>query len=203
MGTDNGGEDNAASRGLLQRLLSPGSLRLSRRRGDRSTRTTTSPRVNASADETDLIDEDAAPGFQDNDEDEMEYSYWGRPYAQTPKWFTPVTAPQEAGLKLLMSGEFGRIGVETRSRRGSANVSEAILSSRSKLRPTPRQDITNVRAGYMLGVSISYDCRTSSRTPLVRLSRHCQTIYTAANILQVRRPYAPSVLHFQCLIRVA
>ena len=154
MGTDNGGEDNATSRGLLQRLLSPGSLRLSRRRGDRSTRTTTSPRVSASADETDLIDEDAVPGFQDNDEDEMEYSYWGRPYAQTPKWFTPVTAPQEAGLKLLVGGEFGRIGVETRSRRGSANVSEAILSSRSKLRPTPRQDITNVCAEYMLGVSL-------------------------------------------------
>ncbi|KAF8481816.1 WD40-repeat-containing domain protein [Russula ochroleuca] len=73
----------------------------------------------------------------------MEYSYWGRPFAKTPKWFPPVTAPQEAGLKLLMGGEFGRIGVDARSRSGSANFSRAILSSRSKLRQTPKQDITN------------------------------------------------------------
>ena len=59
---------------------------------------------------------DADVQDEDDEDYETEYSYWGRPYARTPKWFPPVTTPQEAGTKLLMSGEFGRIGVEARSR---------------------------------------------------------------------------------------
>ena len=150
MGTTHAEEDNISSQGLLQRLLSPGSFRLTRLQGEDST---SSPR--ASGDDNDSTVEDSGPGTQDNDDEddedyEMEYSYWGRPFARTPKWFPPVTTPQEAGTKLLMGGEFGRIGVETRSRKGSANFSKAILSSRSKLRPTPRQDITNVRVLYTL-----------------------------------------------------
>ena len=147
MGTDHAGEDDT-SQGLLRRLLSPGTLRLSRGQRDQPT---ASP---SSGDEDDSI-----PELRDNDEDEdyeMEYSPWGRPLAQTPKWFSPVTVPQEAGLKLLMGGEFGRIGVEALSRKGCANISKAILSSRSKLRPTPRQDITNVCARFMLGISRSW-----------------------------------------------
>ena len=184
MGTDHAGEDNV-SRGLLQRLLSPGSFRPSRGQGDHPT---ASPR--ASGEENDSIDDDVRES-QDNDDDEdyeMEYSPWGRPYAQTPRWFSPVTEPQEAGIRLLMGGEFGRIGVEAQSRKGSASFSKAILSSRSELRPTPRQDIANVRAGYMFEISFAHGPtgRTSSRTPLVRPSRPWQRIYTVANILQVR-----------------
>ena len=142
MGTTYVGEDNTSNRGLLQRLLSPGSFRLARSQGYDST---TSP-----GDDNDSTVEDSGPGIQDNDDEddedyEMEYSYWGRSFARTPKWFPPVTTPQEAGAKLLMGGEFGRIGVEARSRKGSANFSKAILSSRSKLRQTPKHDITNVR----------------------------------------------------------
>jgi hypothetical protein len=151
MGTTHAEEDNVSSQGLLQRLLSPGSFRLTRLQGEDST---SSPRASGD-DDNDSTVEDSGPGTQDNDDEddedyEMEYSYWGRPFARTPKWFPPVTTPQEAGTKLLMGGEFGRIGVETRSRKGSANFSKAILSSRSKLRPTPRQDITNVRVLYTL-----------------------------------------------------
>ena len=139
MGATHGGEDNTSSQGLLQRLLSPGSFRLARLQGD----------------DNDSTVEDSGPGIQDNededDEDyEMEHSYWGRSFVRTPKWFPPVTTPQEAGTKLLMGGEFGRIGVEARSRKGSANFSKAILSSRSKLRQMPKQDITNVRVLYAL-----------------------------------------------------
>ena len=145
-GTDVGDDDNATSQGLLRRLLSPGSFRRAHVQGDQST---TSPR--ASRDDDDLIVEDSGSEIQDNDDDynedrDMEYSYWGRPFARTPKWFSPVTAPQEAGLRLLMGGEFGRVGVEARSRKGGANFSKTILSSRSKLRQTPKQDITNVCA---------------------------------------------------------
>jgi hypothetical protein len=173
MGTTHAGEDNGSSQGLLQRLLSPGLFRLPRLPGDDST---TSPR--ASGDDNDSTVEESGPGIQDNDDEddedyEMEYSYWGRSFARTPKWFPPVTTPQKAGAKLLMGGEFGRIGVEARSRKGSANFSKAILSSRSKLRQTPKQDITNVRVlQYVRFEILSHDRRTSSRTPLVRLSRH-------------------------------
>jgi len=151
-GTTHVGEDNASSQGLLQRLLSPGSFRLARMQGDDSTSS-----LRASRDDNDSIVEDSGPGIQDNDDDddddddyEMEYSYWGRPFAKTPKWFTPMTAPQEPGVKLLMSGEFGRVGAQTGARKGSANFSKAILSGRSKLRQTPKQDITNVRVLYAL-----------------------------------------------------
>ena len=178
MGTNHDGEDSAASRGLLQRLLSPGSFRLAHRQGDDAPSSR-----RASGDDNDSIVQDSlsTPGIQDNDEDEnenededydMEYSYWGRPFARTPKWFPPVTAPQEAGLKLLMSGEFGRIGVDARSRKGSSNFSKAILSSRSKLRQTPKQDITNVRAVFVLENFLSHGHRISSRTPMVRLLHH-------------------------------
>lgn len=95
--------------------------------------------------------EDGESGNQDDDEDEDEedlaFGYFARPHAQTPKWFTPVTTPQEAGLKLLMSGEFGRVGVGARSweGHGSFDFSKAILSRQSKLRQTPMHDIANVR----------------------------------------------------------
>lgn len=150
MGTTNVEEANASSRGLLQRLLSPGSFRLAGSQGEDST---TSPRARGY--DNDSTVEDSEVGSQgDDDEDDEEYEiesgYWGRPFARTPKWFPPVTAPQEAGTKLLMSGEFGRIGVEARSHKGSSNFSKAILSSRSKLRQTPKQDITNVRVLYAL-----------------------------------------------------
>jgi hypothetical protein len=164
MGTTHVGEGNASSRGLLHRLLSPGSFRLARLRGDDST---TSPLV--SGDDNDSTAEDSVPGIQDNDDEgdegyEMEYSYWGRPFARTPKWFPPVTTPQEAGTKLLMGGEFGRIGFEARSRKSSANFSKAILSSRSKLRQTPKQDITNVRVLYTI-CALRFSLMTAGHHP--------------------------------------
>jgi hypothetical protein len=98
-------------------------------------------------------------GNRDDDgseeEDEIEYGYWRRSHAQTPRWFSPVTAPQEAGLKLLMSGEFGRTGVEARSRKGCSSLAKAILSRRSGLRQTPKQDIANVCAMSTLDISLT------------------------------------------------
>jgi len=145
-----------------------GSLRLLRMTGDDFA---TSRR--SGEDDNDPNIEDGERGGQYNDEDEDEDdlgpSYWGRPHARTPKWFPPVTTPQEAGLKLLMGGEFGRVGVETQSWKGSADISKAILSRRSKLRQTPKQDIANVRAMYSLWIFLNHETRLSSRTPVVRL----------------------------------
>jgi WD repeat-containing protein 23 len=108
---------------------------------------------------------------EDEDGDELEYGYWGRSHARTPKWFPPITTPQEAGLKLLMGGEFGRVGIEARSCKGSTDVSRVILSRRSRLRPTPKQDITNVRAVCSVRISLDHENRQSYRTPVVQLSR--------------------------------
>lgn len=117
--------------------------------------------------------EDGEQGGQIDDEGEddndLEPSYWGRPPARTPTWFPLVTEPHEAGLKLLMGGEFGRIGVEARSWKGGSDISKAILSRRSQLRQTPKQDIANVCALYSLWISLNHESRLSSRTPVVRL----------------------------------
>ncbi|KAI9507805.1 WD40-repeat-containing domain protein [Russula earlei] len=138
-----GGGNDETTQGMLQHLLSARSFRLERMTGDD---TTTSWR--ADEDDNDRTFRGSDPRYYGNLEDEdyddgLDYGIWGRPHATTPKWFPPVTEPQEAGLKLLKNGEFGRIGVEAWSRKGSANVSKTILSRRSKLRPTPKQDITN------------------------------------------------------------
>jgi hypothetical protein len=171
LGTDQGGEDDVSAQGLLQHLLSLGTFRLLRTSGDDST---TSRR--AGGDDNDPGIEDGEPGNQGNDDgegdDEREFGYWGRPHARTPRWFPLVTTPQEPGVKLLMGGEFGRVGVETRSWKGSADVSKAILSSRSKLRQTPKQDIADVCAVYSLRMSLNHESRPSSRTPMARLLRH-------------------------------
>jgi len=103
-------------------------------------------------------------------DDDIESNYWGRPHARTPIWFPPVTEPQEEGVRLLMGGEFGRIGVESQSRIGRGNIANAILSRRCKLRQTPKQDISNVRAVYAFEVSLTRACSPSSRIPMERLS---------------------------------
>ena len=145
-----------------------GSLRLLRMTGDDFV---TSRR--GGEDDNDPNIEDGEQGGQIDDEDEddndLEPSYWGRPPVRTPKWFPLVTEPHEAGLKLLMGGEFGRVGVEARSWKGSSDISKAILSRRSKLRQTPKQDIANVRSLYSLWMSLNHESRLSSRTPVVRL----------------------------------
>lgn len=147
------GDDHVSSRGLLGQLLSMGSLRLLRRTGDD---VATSRR---GQDDNDPNIEDGEQGHQYNDEDEyeddLEPSYWGRPHARTPKWFPPVTTPQEAGLRLLKGGEFGRVGVEARSWKGSADISKAILSRRSKIRQTPKQDIANTIIPNTSGTAVA------------------------------------------------
>jgi hypothetical protein len=91
---------------------------------------------------------------EDYEYDDLAYTYWHRPPSKTTKWFPSVTVPQDAGLELLRSGEFGRTGIEARSRKGSASFAKAILSRRSRLRQTPKQDIANVRAIHTLCISL-------------------------------------------------
>jgi len=144
-GTHQGEEDDESTRELFHQSLS-GSFRLVRLPGDDPT--TTQHQDNArSVEDLDLRNRDHDEDEEEEEEEEEEeiqVSYWRRPHAKTPKWFPPVTTPQEAGKRLLVSGEFGRIGVETRSRKGGTSFAKAILSRQIKLRQTPMQDVTNV-----------------------------------------------------------
>jgi hypothetical protein len=191
LGADQGGEDDATSQVLLEQLLSAGSFRPVRMPGD-DLPVTTSQRTGG--DENDPNIEDNEPGTPENDDDddddELAYGYWGRPRARTPKWFPPVTTPQEAGLKLLMGGEFGRVGVEARSWKGNTDISKVILSGRSRLRPTSKQDIASVRTISSLWISLKLESRPSSPTLMVQLSRHLVTTYTVANTPQVRASFS-------------
>ena len=181
------GEDDTTSQSLFGRILSDGPFRLVRMPGDRSTASQPGNNNSLSIEDNELGSRD---GDEDDEDDEIAYSYRHRPCAKIPKWLQPVTAPQEAGLKLLRSGEFGRTGVEAQSRKGSASFAKAILSRQSKLRQTPKQDIANVRVMYVLDVSLIHKRRLSSRTPMVLLLRLSTKIYTVANTLRVRMcPY--------------
>ncbi|KAF8591926.1 WD40 repeat-like protein [Ramaria rubella] len=61
-------------------------------------------------------DPDYVPENDDeDDEDSRPYTFiWGRQQPKTKKWFKPVTEPQKAGVELLNSGEFGRLGSKRR-----------------------------------------------------------------------------------------
>lgn len=71
---------------------------------------------------------------------------WNQSLPQRQKYYhEPVTKPQPAGLALLYSGEFGRIEHQTRTRNKDNNIARTLLNRGSKLRPSPREDITTVR----------------------------------------------------------
>jgi hypothetical protein len=135
-----------------------------------------------------LTRDDDEDDDEEEEEEEEETMYWRQPHAKTPKWFPPVTTPQEAGKRLLVSGEFGRIGVETRFRNGGTSFAKAIASRQIKLRQTPMQDVTNVSGvlPWCFYVPLSHERRVSSPTPTVRPLRLLPIIYTVDNTQLVR-----------------
>ncbi|KAH9081527.1 WD40-repeat-containing domain protein [Lactarius deliciosus] len=154
-GNDQAEGDDESTRELFHQSLSSG-FRLVRLPGDD---TATTPHQNSARNVEDrdlrsLNDEDEDEE-EEEDDDIQTYSYWRRPHAKTPKWFPPVTTPQEAGKRLLVSGEFGRIGSETRSRRGGTNFAKVILSRQIKHRQTPMQDITNAIVPNTNGTAVA------------------------------------------------
>ena len=62
-------------------------------------------------------------------------------------WKKPYTEPQEAGLRLLHSGEFGRISPKERTRNLARILRERALSQR----PVPKEDICEVSTYTSLG----------------------------------------------------
>ncbi|KAI0275309.1 WD40-repeat-containing domain protein [Gloeopeniophorella convolvens] len=137
------GETDGSSAAILERLLSAESFRLVRMSGDASTgsgpgNVDQNGRANNRAGEDEQVDEE-----DDDDDDDNDFSYYRRRRVKTPKWFPAVKEPQEAGMRLLMSGEFGRVRSESRRQGQNVSITKAILASQSRFRQTPMQDITN------------------------------------------------------------
>ena len=93
------------------------------------------------ADDLDEDDEDYDPEQDDDDQDG-----WFHP-TRTQSWVPPVAIEaQEAGLKLLNSGEFGYIGPKHRAWPNNANTVKAILNAASRPSSTyvPTEETTTV-----------------------------------------------------------
>lgn len=67
-------------------------------------------------------------------------------YSRGPSnWFPEVTEPQEAGVKLMRGGEFGRLSSKTDPKNSVAYVSKLLRKRGTRLRPLYKEDITSVR----------------------------------------------------------
>ncbi|KAI0031259.1 WD40-repeat-containing domain protein [Vararia minispora EC-137] len=66
-----------------------------------------------------------------------------RPSAPTPDWARPHEKPQPTGVRLITSGEYGRVWSKLESRAGRKNVATQLLSRGSRLRPVFKEDIVS------------------------------------------------------------
>lgn len=67
------------------------------------------------------------------------------PHTRTSgKWFHPPKEPTKEGLELLMGGEYGRIGHQLKSRNQMNSLYKTLSTSRSRVRPSPQEDIAAV-----------------------------------------------------------
>ncbi|KAG9314168.1 WD40-repeat-containing domain protein [Chiua virens] len=72
----------------------------------------------------------------DEDEDNDEDEYYGASSDWNRQWFPSHTEPQQKGVELLMSGEFGCVGNTLRSNKGNRNVSRSLLDRSCRSRGT-------------------------------------------------------------------
>jgi WD repeat-containing protein 23 len=89
-------------------------------------------------------EEDDGDYMEEDDEDVYSPSH------QSTQWFPPVTEPQQAGLDLLASGEFGRVGVKHRTRRNNLNISRSVLNQFYQPIPIPSREDTQSVCSYHL-----------------------------------------------------
>jgi hypothetical protein len=62
-----------------------------------------------------------------------------------PEFAKPHKEPQAEGVQLIIGGEYGRVKSKIDTRAGSKNLAKYVLSRRSRLRPSPKEDVANVR----------------------------------------------------------
>ncbi|KAI0319054.1 WD40-repeat-containing domain protein [Amylostereum chailletii] len=76
----------------------------------------------------------------------------------TRNHFKEVRAPQEAGVSLLLSGEFGRVRPKINVRSGNRNISQQVFSGRTRSRRFHKEDITGDLVPNTHGTAVaSYD----------------------------------------------
>jgi WD repeat-containing protein 23 len=92
---------------------------------------------------------------QDEEEDaDDEEEYLDGTYRRSQQWFPPVTDPQQAGLDLMMSGQFGRVGRKTCSRHRQGNIAKLIHHPPTRFRTAAYiEDMVSVSTF----LSVSYD----------------------------------------------
>ncbi len=77
-------------------------------------------------------------------EDDDDWGYETRTHSRPP-WYEEVKEPVKEGVELLYSGDFGRIGPKSRSRRKAANIARRVLSQSSTPIPVSyREELTSV-----------------------------------------------------------
>ncbi|KDR85616.1 hypothetical protein GALMADRAFT_234583 [Galerina marginata CBS 339.88] len=115
----------------------------------------------------------------------------GRPF------FPPVKEPQKEGLELLASGDFGRVGVKSRSRRSRPNIARTLLNPGN--RPIPhinREDILNTLVPNSNGTTVAtYDANMYT----AQFSADSSFYYTCSqdfklHIFDMRAPLTPESL---------
>lgn len=93
--------------------------------------------------QTDFIDEDEIDDGEYIENNDDSYYYAANPSRQN--YFDEVKTPQEPGLKLLRSGDFGRVSPKIRSRHGHLNLASHIYNRVNQSQThQPREDYANV-----------------------------------------------------------
>ncbi|KAJ8084592.1 hypothetical protein PM082_003365 [Marasmius tenuissimus] len=91
-------------------------------------------------------DEEQNNDMDDDDDDAMDEDWYSPPPSNTSRsWSKPHSSPQEAGVKLLNSGDFGRVEPKLKARGSPRNVNIARVVSSRLSRPHPalyKEDIT-------------------------------------------------------------
>lgn len=90
-------------------------------------------------------EEESAAADEEDDDEEDEY-YRAFRNSGHSLYFRKVTEPQEPGVQLIHSGEFGRVGPKIKSRRKDLNIAKQLRSRASQARPRfCKEDYTSVR----------------------------------------------------------
>ncbi|KAJ7110375.1 WD40 repeat-like protein [Mycena crocata] len=92
---------------------------------------------------------------EDDDDDDEQY-YRSFRNTKHKEYFREVTEPQEVGLKLLHSGDFGRVGNKIKSRRNDLNIAKLLRSRASQARPRVyKEDFTSGLIPNTNGTTVS------------------------------------------------
>ena len=86
------------------------------------------------------VEEDHDEDEGDDDDDGDEPSYDTSFHRPMYRWFPPHTEPQNEGVELLLSGDFGRVGLKANAERKNLNITRSLLSRPYRPMPASYQE---------------------------------------------------------------